>query len=270
MKSILLYVHDDAGMESRLQTALDVARATGGHIECVTAKPLTALMLSDPFGATFMVPEAIDAVNATAKQTGEHIAARMTKEDVPWSLTEGDGDPAEILVDRARLSDLLVLSLGDRQDVGEAGAHVLLGDVALSASGPVLAVPHAGLPIRLDGTAAVAWNGSREAANALRAAIPLLRSAHRVHLITISEKEHDFPATEAASYLSRHGIAAEIHEEPRGAAPVVDSLVAVLDRIGVDWLVMGAYGHGRLREWLFGGVTRDLLARSRIPLLIAH
>ncbi len=270
MKSILLYVHDDAGMESRLQSALDVARATGGHIECVTAKPLAALMLADPFGSTFIVPEAVQAIDDAAKEAGDEISARMQREDVRWSLLEGDGDPLDILSSRCRLNDLIMLSLPGQPHAGDPSPVVSLGDVALSANAPVLAIPHEGGPIRINGAAAIAWNGSREAANAMRAAVPLLSLASSVHLVTVAEKEMDFPPADAAAYLSRHGIKVEVHEEPRSDAPIVDTLVSILDRIGADWVVMGAYGHGRLREWLFGGVTRDLLGRARIPLLIAH
>ncbi len=269
MKSILLYVHDDAGMESRLQSALDVARATGGHIECVTAKPLAALMMADPFGSAFIIPEAARAVDDAAREAGEHIGARMKREDVPWSLREGDGDPLDILSSRARMNDLIILSLPGSGD-GDALASVSLGDVALSSPTPVLAVPLEGGPIRLSGTAAVAWNGSAEAANAMRAALPLLSRASSVHLVTVAEDELDFPPAEAATYLSRHGIKAEIYERTESDIVVVDALVEMLDRVGADWIVMGAYGRGRLREWLFGGVTRDLLSRSRIPLLLAH
>lgn len=270
MKSILLYVHDDTGLESRLQMALGVARTHGGHIECITCKPLTALMLSDPFGSAFMVPEALQAVEAAAAQAGTMIETRMKREEVPWSLMEGDGDPAEILAARGRMGDLIILSFDDELGPGDVTAQLLIGDVALAAPTPVLAVPVGGHPDALSGPAAIAWNGSVEAANALKAAVPLLARAAAVHIVTVVEREPDFPASDAAAYLARYGIQAEVHRIQRGAGSVAEDLRAGVAKVSAQWLVMGAYGSGRLREWLFGGVTRDMLTHSGMPILVAN
>lgn len=269
MKSILLYAHDDDGMESRLQAALDLARFDEGHVDCVTVKPLTALMMSDPFGASFIIPAAMEAIDNAAEAAQARMAARMAHEDVAWSLSEGDGDAAEILVGRARLSDLVVLSLGESNG-GSDAPHAMIGDVVMTSDVPVFAVPYGLNRVRFDGTAMVAWNGTVEAANAMRAAVPLLTKAGEVHIVTIGEGDMQYPATEAAAYLSRHGIKAEVHEEPRGDRSVPEALFAVVERLQADWMVMGAYGHGRLREMLFGGVTREFLGRSRIPIFITH
>ena len=270
MKTVILYVHDDNGMESRMQAALDIARADNGHIECVTCKPLTALMLTDPFGATFMVPEAIQAVDEAAERASNLIEKRMAKEDVSWSLVEGDGDPAEILANRGRLADLIILSFNHDNDADAAMSQSLVGDVALAAPIPVLAVPGDGRPLALTGTCAILWNGSKEAANAIRAAVPLLKQAASVHLVTITDEAQEFAALDAASYLSRHGIKAEIIAAEKKDGTVMEGLTNAIDQCGAGWIVMGAYSRGPLREWLFGGVTHDILSRTRIPLFIAH
>lgn len=270
MKSVILYVHDDNGMESRMQAALDIARANSGHIECVTCKPLTALMLTDPFGATFMVPEAIQAVDEAAERASNLIEKRMAKEDVAWSLVEGDGDPSEILANRGRLGDLIILSFNHDNEADASMSQSLIGDVALAAPIPVLAVPGDGPSLALSGTAAVLWNGSKEAANALRAAVPLLKQAAAVHLVTITDEAQEFAALDAASYLSRHGIKAEIIAAEKKDGTVMEGLTSAIDQCAASWLVMGAYSRGPLREWLFGGVTHDILARTKIPLFIAH
>lgn len=269
MKSILLYAHDDAGMESRMQAALDIARLFDGHVECVTVQPLTALMMSDPFGASFVIPAAMEAMDDAAEAAQARLGARMAKEDVAWSLSEGDGDAAEIIGSQARLADIVLLSLGDNSIDGSA-APLLLGDIVMESHVPVLAVPPGLDRTRISGIAVVAWNGTHEAANAMRAAIPLLAKASAVHVVTIDEGEPDFSAEAAAAYLSRHGIKAEIHAEDRSGRSIPEALFETVERIGADWMVMGAFGKGRLREMLFGGVTRDFLGRSRIPIFITH
>lgn len=269
MKSILLYAHDDAGMESRLQAALDLARIYNGHVECVTVKPLTALMMSDPFGMSFLIPAAMEAIDNAAEAAQARMAARMSHEDVAWSLSEGDGDPAEILATRARLADIVVLSLSRASDGAEISQE-LIGDIVMNSDVPVFAVPSGAKHVTLDGTAVVAWNGTTESANALRAAVPLLARANAVHIVTIDGDDIATSSTEAAAYLSRHGIKAEVHEEARGDRTVAEALSQVVERMDASWMVMGAYGHSRLREFLFGGVTRDFLGSSRIPIFITH
>jgi nucleotide-binding universal stress UspA family protein len=116
----------------------------------------------------------------------------------------------------------------------------------------------------------VAWDGSAESAHALRAAVPLLARASAVSLVTITEKEARFPATDALRYLSRHGIHADYAERPRGALTVEEALDQSADSLGADFVVMGAYGHSRVRETLFGGVTRYMIDGARRPLLLMH
>lgn len=269
MKSILLYVHDDNGMESRMQAALDLARAVGGHVECITVRPLAALMLSDPFGASFIVPAVLESLDNEAEAAQRRMAARMAKEDVAWSLIEGDGDAANLIAERARLADIVTLTVGGVESKGES-SDVLIGDVVMNCRTPVLVVPVQNDPVRFDGTVIVAWNGTEEAANAMRAATPLLMNANTVHLVCIGDEDLDYPTTDAAAYLSRHGIKVEIHLREREGKSVLDALNDAVNSIGADWMVMGAYGSGRLREALFGGVTRGFLENSPIPLFITH
>jgi nucleotide-binding universal stress UspA family protein len=120
----------------------------------------------------------------------------------------------------------------------------------------------------------VAWNGSAEAAHALRAAVPLLAMAGKVWLVTIAEPgekaRFDLPPIEGAQYLSRHGIECEMVEVPRDKAGIADTLRSAAEVRGCGLMVMGAYGHSRLAEMLLGGVTRKMLADPQLPILLAH
>jgi nucleotide-binding universal stress UspA family protein len=121
------------------------------------------------------------------------------------------------------------------------------------------------------GTACIAWDGSDEAAFALRCAARLLAGCRNVHVLTVlTEKPEGFPATDALRYLSRHGIEAELHELDRGSS-IEETLAATANRLDADLLVLGAYSHSRVREFLFGGVTRYFLEdKGAPPLLLAH
>jgi nucleotide-binding universal stress UspA family protein len=116
----------------------------------------------------------------------------------------------------------------------------------------------------------IAWNGSPKAANALRLALPLLRKASAIHIVTIVEEKEGFPATGASLYLSRHGLASQLHEWPADGRSVAAALQDAAATLGAAYIVIGAYGHSRFSEAVYGGVTRDFLRQSRVPLLLAH
>lgn len=108
----------------------------------------------------------------------------------------------------------------------------------------------------------------------MRAAVPLLAKASKVYLATVTEESskerYDLPPVEGAEYLSRHGIASEILELPAGDAPAIETLLSAAKSRECSYLVMGAYGHSRLAEMLFGGATRKALTDPQIPMLMAH
>jgi len=196
--------------------------------------------------------------------------ARLAHEDVSWSYTRIDGDPARALVKHSRLADIIVLSrTASANDFN--GPLSLAGDVAVHAAVPVLAVPPGEITFAADGAALVTWNGSAESASALHAALPMLRLASATHVVTIGEADApEFPATDACRFLSRHGIAREVRPFPKSARAIGPAILDTLGEIGAAYVVMGAYGHSRAREFLLGGATRHLLAHCAVPLMLAH
>lgn len=269
MKTVLLYANEDSGLESRLQAALDVARAFDAHILCVQATPFDAFVMGDPFGGVHALPTILEEVRRAEAAHRARIERRLEVEGVGWNWARFDGAPAHIVVDRARLADLIVLSLPQKgQDYN--GPLSMVGDVSLHARAPVLAVPPASRSVDLLGAGLVAWNGAAESSNALRLSVPLLKRASAVHIVTVCEEDGDFPATDAAEYLARHGLGCELHEWPRGDCTVAAALRDAAKVLRAGYVVMGAYGHSRVRESVLGGTTRDMLDYSDVPLLLAH
>jgi nucleotide-binding universal stress UspA family protein len=115
----------------------------------------------------------------------------------------------------------------------------------------------------------VAWDGGHEGARAMRAAVPLLRMASAVHLVAVKNDDEPFAGLEAASYLSRHDIHAEVHEIKR-EGPAASVIETTARDLGIGLIVMGLFGKSRLREMVLGGVSRAMLDHSKIPLLLAH
>lgn len=270
MKSVLLYANQDAGLESRLQAALDLARMFQGHLTCLQVTPYDAFIMGDPFGGVYALPTVIEQVQKTASEHREALEARLGVEGIAWDWLSFDGAPSQIIVDRARLSDLIVLSKPEGEGGPAQAAQAIAADVLVHARSPVLAVPSAGRGFDGSGAAMVAWDGSLEASHALRLTMPMLLRAGSVHVVTVTTGQREFPATDAARYLARHGIEAELHEWPGEGRSTADALIDAAASLSAAFVVMGAYGHTRLREAVLGGATRDMLHESKVPLVLAH
>ena len=153
----------------------------------------------------------------------------------------------------------------------QGSQSALAFDVAVHAAVPVLAVPPGEITFAADGAALVTWNGSAESASALHAALPMLRPASATHVVTIGEADApEFPATDACRFPSRHGIAREVRPFPKSARAIGPAILDTLGEIGAAYVVMGAYGHSRAREFLIGGAQSHLLAHCPVPLMLAH
>ena len=269
MKTILVHIEPDEGQDARLQAAFDLARCFGGHLACMQVTPYAAYALGEPAMGAFPVTALVEAINTQRRTERVAVEARLQAEGVSWNWLSRDGDVVERLSEAARLADVVVMSSGPFSV--NAGAQIAMtGDAAIRAPSLVCAVSSASRGIAVTGAALVAWDGSQEAAIAMRLALPLLRQAESVDLLTVAEKPSDFPARDAAVWLSRHGVNATIIERGDSGDGVENVIRAVISERRSAFLVLGAYGHSRLRETLFGGVTRGLLANAPVPLFMAH
>jgi nucleotide-binding universal stress UspA family protein len=270
MKSVLLYANRDAGLESRLQAALDVTRLFGGHLTCLQVTPYDSFIMGDPFGGVYALPTVVEQVQKAASTHRDEIEARLRGEGIRWDWLSFDGAPGQIIVDRARLCDLIVLSRPEPEGPQAQVVQSIAAEVLVHARSPVLAVPPGSRGLDALGAAMVAWDGSLEASHALRLTLPMLLKASAVHIVTITQGQREFPATDGARYLARHGIEAELHEWPAEGRSTAAALNAAAESLSVAYMVMGAYGHTRLREAFLGGATRDMLRDAPVPLLMAH
>lgn len=169
----------------------------------------------------------------------------------------------------ARYVDLIVMEGGFRPN---PGADKIFGadEVVIEAGRPVLFLPFQSRQTRIGGNILVAWNASREAARALNDALPLLKHADSVRVISLETGHTNADTADVAKHLSRHGIKAitEITRGNDGEAGEV--LLAQSTDDDIDLIVMGAYGHARLWEISFGGTTAYMLKHSTIPMFMSH
>lgn len=260
MRAILVHADRTPGMAARLETALSLARASQGRISVLVDTPVARYVSLDPMTGSQIVPDAISqALEADDTQAGE-LRAQLARQDVPFVVLRSEEEPIDALVAAARLADVVVLSR--RPGLG--------GDLALATRTPVLVVPEdRALAFPLD-SVCIAWDGGNEAAHALRSALPLLALSRAVHLLTVAAEKAAAPAAGALAYLALHGVIAQAHALTRDGSTEA-TLATAVAKSGGGLVVMGAYGKSRVREYLFGGVTRHFLEDDRLPaLLLAH
>jgi nucleotide-binding universal stress UspA family protein len=183
------------------------------------------------------------------------------------------GDSAVSALASARSADLVVVRQPDR----DAGEDIATNVEALLFEGgrPVLFLPSNGKLASPIKRILIAWDGSREAARATQDALPLLKAAESVNIVIVDpDKLPDIDAplagTDIASCLSRHGVHANITTVSKGTGSTAEAISSQVTATNADLVVMGAYTHQRLREWLFGGVTRAFLENSPVPVLMSR
>ena len=269
MKSIMVHAGSDSGFEGRLQVALDLARRFNGHLSLILPRPPQDYVAFDMFGGAHFIAEAFDAAEKERAKMQARVDAHLKVEGLPWDWQIFDGTTVDALVNAARLGDILVMSLDDTAARVGGQGRALVSDVVTASRTPVLAVPLSCKSLSFD-RAMIAYDGGFEAANAVRAARPLLAQASAVRIAEVEAAPDEFPVTDVAAYLSRHGVGCEIAVAAKGDVSVEERLLAEVKAWRPDYLVMGAYGHGRWREAMFGGVTRFLLAEIGVPVLLAH
>jgi nucleotide-binding universal stress UspA family protein len=138
---------------------------------------------------------------------------------------------------------------------------------------PVLIVPHIGVAKPPGKTAMLCWNDSREATRAATAALPLLKAAEKTIVLIIDPKSgvgRDEAGADVAQWLARHGVNVTVQRDTAGDSDVGGVILSRAADHDVDLIVMGIYGHSRMREWVLGGASRTLLASMTAPLLVTH
>lgn len=261
MRSILVQGGRDKGMAARLDFAMDLARSHEGHLTIAIDTPINHFVSVDPYGGTFVAREALDAAIAADDALAAAFAGRLSGDDVPFDVAQYETEPLDAMLCAARLADVAIVT----RDCSYAG------DLVVEAGCPVVVLPagkRIGLPLK---TACIAWDGSDAASAALRGSVGLLWGCPDVHVLTVIDgKPQSFPPTDALRYLARHDIKAELHELARSGS-VEETLAGEVTRLGGQLLVLGGYGHGRMREFMFGGVSRYFLTEASGPaLLMAH
>lgn len=274
VKSVLVHIQNDGSAGKRIEDALAISRASSAHLTCLHVTPIEAYVAFDSFGGVFVMNEVMKAIDEGAVRLRQEVEKELRNEDVSWHYVEITGNVAAEILSYAALADVVVTGREPRSEQFGAPAISLIGDL-LQRSRTPLFIP-GDTAFDPTGAAIIAWDGSYEAANAMRASVGLLKLASSVRVVSVqSQEERDgaLPGTRPLEYLSRHGISAELIVETSPAASDDDFVAATLighARAAGGYVVMGGYGHSRVRQFLFGGVTRTMLSETTVPVVIAR
>jgi nucleotide-binding universal stress UspA family protein len=256
--------------------AVSIAAELAAHLTGIAfrCEPVIPAMV-DMYG----IPPAIIASQRAEIEEAAKTAVADFEEAVSRAAVSGqahivdapvDGAPG-MLASIARRFDLSVLA---QPQPGEPALARLFVEAALFESGrPVLIVPYiqtAGLKLE---RVLVGWDGSRNAARAIGDAMPLLVQAKATEIVMVAgepAKSDELPGAEIAHHLARHGIKVEVERIPATDVDIASTILSHAADVSADFLVMGGYGHSRMREFMLGGATRGILGSMTIPTLMSH
>ena len=275
LKDVLVNLTVDAERDMAAEYAISLARVFEAHVSGISFA-YEAVLPGSIFGGV-----AVELVQAQRAATEKMAQAAVAKFD---AAARGAGvsaqsqllhathiDAAESFGRIARRFDLSVVA---QAEPNKLPGRDLIIEAALFASGrPVLVVPY----IQRDGftleRAMVCWDGSRSAARALGDAMPLLERAKAIEVVVVSGdpgKSDEIPGADVAHHLARHGRKVELQRIVVRDLDVANTLLSHAADVGCDFMVMGGYGHSRLRELVLGGVTRGILQSMTVPTLMSH
>jgi|HubBroStandDraft_1064217.scaffolds.fasta_scaffold00058_34 nucleotide-binding universal stress UspA family protein len=276
IKDILVHVDATPAAGRRLDLALSLAERTEAHVVGLYVDSFEQMLM---YSDVYAVASLMEVVAEEAAREGAAAEARFQEEiagravTTEWRAVKGLTDRK--IAEHARYADLVVVGQNDPEEPATGSAARVPEVVPLTSGKPCLVVPHAQGPAGFGDKILVAWDGSREASRAVADAMPLLRAAGRVTIAQIKAPTGDpfassLDLTAFAAHLARHGIDLETRTEAAEGRSVAQSLLALAGELSADLIVMGAYGHARLRELILGGVTSEILTRMTLPVLMSH
>ncbi len=280
-KTIVVHVDDTAGSAPRVRLATELARTCEARLIGLAVMPPSRI----PAGIEGMAGAAsVRKIQEDANRQRLDGARTLFERALRDASVEGEfhgviADVPDAMNNEMRYADLGVVGQRDpEQNISDVYA-ALPETVAMESRRPVVVVPHIGYSRPVGRKVLLAWNDSPEAIRAATDAMPLLRAAEKVSLLVIDGRKRDDeddrhqespPGYRAAGWLARHGVKVEVINDVSDGTDVGSIILSRVSDLDIDLVVMGVYGHSKLRETLFGGASRTMLGHMTVPTLIAH
>lgn len=276
IKDIVLHLSADTKHDVAAPYAVSVAETFGAHLAALTfayEPVLPATLMGGGLPVDFIAAQralaedgakaAMTKLEEAAQRAGVAVEARV--------ITTSLAGAADIFGNVARRFDLSIVGQANPDAMGP---QELIIEAALFQSGrPVVVVPYIQKTgLTLDHVL-VCWDGGRHAARAIADALPFLSRAKAIEIVTVGTeplKSDDLPNADIARHLARHDLTVEVKRIVTGDVDVANTVLSYAADVSADFIIMGGYGHSRLREFILGGATRGLLASMTIPALMSH
>ena len=272
-RTILVHLNDRRDAEVLLEPAIALASRYNAHLigmHVYSTVPAVTLPYGSQVGSLITTEgKKIEEVAATfARMTGKQPFVAEWR-----ALKVLHVDLASVLMDHSRAADLIIVGQTD-PDSDLSPLRDFPERLALESGRPVLVVPYVGRYPVIGRNVVIAWKAGRESARAVFDALPFLQGADKVHILQIKERGEEekvlAPDMPIAAALARHGIKPTVRTSVAADLSVGDEILSRLADLDADLLVMGAYGHSRIRELVFGGVTRHIARHMTVPTLLSH
>jgi nucleotide-binding universal stress UspA family protein len=279
IKDILVHIPTELPMRSVIDGSVSLAKDFGAHLDAVAigyisasaayvvdggaAAAVASVFEMEQERAAERAGAALAVFESEARNAGISYATR--------SIADMPNEAAISICAAARLYDLAVVSQPESER--QTFDNTISTEILFQAGGPILFIPHIFRGEFKARRIGICWDGSRLAARALRHARPLLAQADTLFAISINSAESapaDASAGKLADHLARVGLRIRIIDLPAASSDIQPSILSVAADEGLDMLVMGAYGHSKLREGILGGVTRAMLRTMTVPTLMSH
>jgi nucleotide-binding universal stress UspA family protein len=275
IKDIIVHLERDASRDSVRDYAISMAEAFDAHLAAVSfagasipgylMPGITPDVLSDIFAESENAGRAaIERFDAAAQRSRVSAERRL--------VTSSEPEPSRSFAAMARRFDLAIVM---QSDFDRGFGNDILIEAALFESGrPIIVVPY----IQKDGVSleriVCCWDGSRAAARAINDALPLLKKARAVELFIVADQkagsDRKILGIDIGRHLARHGVEVEIETLPGAGIEVANAILSHAADCSANLIVMGGYGHSRLREFMLGGVTHAMLSTMTVPVLMSH
>lgn len=271
----ILTVVDLAGPQPASKYALELGRRYDAHVTglSIAFEPVVPAFAAAPMPVDYLQAaheQAVSAAKAAQKEFEElaRLSGGKSESRIADLLT---GGPFEGIIQNFRTTDLVVIGQNN-PDAPEPMRELLIETVLFESGVPVLLVPYIGTKTTEPENVLIGWDGSSTASRAVHASLPILEKAKKITVLVVNKKATSDmqPGADLANYLARHDLNVTVDVITNPQTGIGDTVLNYVSDNANDMIVMGGYGHSRMREFLFGGATREILEAMTIPVLMAH
>ncbi len=280
-KTLLVHLNDEHRLNGPVSVATALAKANDGHVIGLSVLPPIIVVPGGEGAAGAVIEDHRDTYREQMARMKESFLAATAAAQVSAEWREMDsqivdpfGNVSTVLVDQARNADLVIANQTNPEWL-MSGYLDTDDSLILDTGRPVLLVPRIGAPQTIAQRVLVAWDGRREAVRAVFDALPILQRAEYVGIVSINRQSDAdasgyTPGADVTAALKRHGVACGQIQDVETSGSVGPTLLETAQTGQCDLIVMGCYGHSRLREFVFGGATRHILENTTLPVLMSH